>query len=158
MGSDICIILHNIRSVYNVGSIFRTADAAGVDKIILTGYTPTPVLKEKEIAKTALGAEKYLNWEYYHNISYLIKKLQKEGFNIIALEQSKESIPYYKFRPKFPLALICGNEIKGLNIKILNKSQAIVDIPMFGKKESLNVSVAVGIVIYYLKLKFLNLI
>ena len=151
MNIKISAILHNIRSTYNVGAIFRTADAVGIDKLYLTGYTPTPD-KNKKIEKTALGAEKYVAWEYYRNISYLLKKLKKEGFQIVALEQSSQSIPYYKFKPKFPLVLIVGNEVRGLTKKILSRADYIIEIPMFGKKESLNVAVAFGIVAYYLKI------
>ncbi|GBD34799.1 tRNA (guanosine(18)-2'-O)-methyltransferase [bacterium HR35] len=151
-----CAILHNIRSAYNVGAIFRTADAVQIDKLYLTGYTPNPA-KDKKIEKTALGAEKYVAWEAYKNISYLLKKLKKERFRIVALEQSPRSIPYYKFKPKFPLVLIVGNEVRGLNKRILAKVDAILEIPMFGKKESLNVAVAFGIVAYELKLKRLNI-
>ncbi|GIW65489.1 MAG: rRNA methyltransferase [Candidatus Parcubacteria bacterium] len=150
MNNNFFAILHNIRSTYNVGAIFRTADAVGIDKLYLTGYTPTPA-KDKKIEKTALGAEKYVTWEYYQNISYLLKKLKKESFQIVALEQNEKSIPYYQFKPKFPLVLIVGNEVKGLNKKILNYADYIIEIPMFGKKESLNVAVAFGIVVYYLK-------
>ncbi len=150
-------ILHNIRSSYNVGAIFRTADAVGIEKIYLTGYTPNPA-KDKKIEKTALGAEKYVSWETYKNISYLIRKLKKARFKIIALEQSEKSIPYYKFKPKFNIALILGNEVRGLNKKILEKCDYILEIPMFGKKESLNVAVAFGIVAYDLKLKIEKMI
>jgi 23S rRNA (guanosine2251-2'-O)-methyltransferase len=149
------VILHNIRSAYNVGSIFRTADAVGVEKIYLTGYTPNPS-KDKKIEKTALGAEKYVSWKSYRNLNYLLKKLKKEKFKIVALEQSEKSIPYYKFKPQFDLVLILGNEVRGLNKKILEKCDYILEIPMFGKKESLNVAVSFGIVAYYLRLKIEN--
>jgi len=157
MNEKFSAILHNIRSAYNVGSIFRTADAAGIDKLYLTGYTPNPA-ENKKIEKTALGAEKYVAWQYYRNITYLLKKLKKERFQIVALEQSEKSIPYYQFQPKFPLVLIVGNEVRGLNKRILNYADYIIEIPMFGKKESLNVAVAFGIVVYELKLKkiFIN--
>lgn len=149
------VILHNIRSAYNVGSIFRTADAVGIEKIYLTGYTPNPD-KDKKIEKTALGAENYVLWQSYKNINYLLKKLKKGKFKIVALEQSKKSIPYYKFKPQFDIVLILGNEVRGLNRKTLEKCDFILEIPMFGKKESLNVAVAFGIVAYDLKLKIEN--
>lgn len=148
---EIFAILHNIRSAHNVGAIFRTSDAVGIKKIYLTGYTPTPKTNPKEIAKTALGAENYVDWEHYKNISYLLKKLKKKKLKIVAVEQSKRSIPYYKFKPKFPVVLIFGNEVRGLNKKILEKADHILEIPMLGKKESLNVSVAFGIIVYHLK-------
>lgn len=149
---EIYVILHNIRSSFNVGSIFRTADAVCVKKIFLTGYTPRPD-KNKKIEKTALGAEKYVEWEYYRNISYLLNKLKKEKIYLVAVEQSEKSIPYYKFKPKFPLALILGNEVRGLSKNILKKVDVILEIPMFGKKESLNASVAFGIVAYSIVFK-----
>ena len=152
MKFTIRVILHNIRSAYNVGTIFRTADAVGIEKIYLTGYTPNPA-KDKKIEKTALGAEKYVSWESYKNLNYLLKKLKKEGFKIVALEQNEKSIPYYKFRPRFDIVLILGNEVRGLNKKILEKCDYILEIPMFGRKESLNVAVAFGIIAYYLKVE-----
>lgn len=146
-------ILHNIRSAHNVGSIFRTADAAGIEKLYLTGYTPTPKTNPKEIHKTALGAENFVQWEKYKNINYLFKKLKKEKIKIVAVEQYKRSIPYYKFKPETDLVLIFGNEVRGLNKKILEKADYILEIPMLGKKESLNVAVAFGIVVYNIKFK-----
>jgi len=151
---DIYLILHNIRSLYNVGSIFRTGDASGVEKIYLTGYTPAPIDRfgkiRPQITKTALGAEKFVKWEHYKNISTLIKKLKKEKFNLIAVEQSLKSINYKKLKPRFPIVLIFGNEVRGLSKEILKKCDKIIEIPMQGKKESLNVSVAAGIVLFSL--------
>ncbi|BCX15729.1 MAG: RNA methyltransferase [Candidatus Parcubacteria bacterium] len=149
----IYIILHNIRSSYNVGAIFRTADAAQVDKIYLTGYTPTPKTNPKQIHKSALGAENFVQWEKHKNINYLLKKLKKEKFKIVAVEQSEKSIPYYKFKPKNDLVLIFGNEVRGLNKKILEKADYILEIPMLGKKESLNVAISCGIIVYYLRFR-----
>lgn len=152
------LILHNIRSAYNVGSIFRTADGVGAFKVYLTGYTPAPYggkkilmhQAEKMIAKTALGAEKHILWEKTKDIGKLIQKLKKEGVRIVAVEQSKSSVDYKKFRPKFPLALVLGNEVRGIDKKILKQCDAAIEIPMRGKKESLNVAVAAGIVMYEL--------
>ncbi|MFC1595073.1 TrmH family RNA methyltransferase [Patescibacteria group bacterium] len=145
-------IVHNVRSLHNVGSIFRTADAAGVKKIYLTGYTPKPVdvfgNYRKEISKTALGAEKYIPWEYNKNISSLITKLKKGNIFIVALEQSKRAVAYNKLKKRRPLALIVGNEVRGLSRSVLKKSDAIISIPMRGKKESLNVAVAFGIAMF----------
>ncbi|MFA5838735.1 MAG: TrmH family RNA methyltransferase [Candidatus Paceibacterota bacterium] len=156
----VCLILHNIRSTHNVGSIFRTADAVGVSKIFLTGYTPAPVdrfgREVKEISKTALGAEKNIEWEKVKNIDTLIKKLKKEKVLIIGVEQSKKSIDYKKVSTKDGPALgwkgnsvfIFGNEVNGLPKSILNKCDIIAEIPMKGKKESLNVSVSAGVVLF----------
>jgi tRNA G18 (ribose-2'-O)-methylase SpoU len=154
---EIYLILHNVRSLHNVGSIFRTADGAGVRKIFLTGYTPAPVdifnKTRKEIAKTALGAEKTVEWEKYKDISAVISNVRSSTSNIdvVAVEQDKKAINYKKFKPKYPLALIFGNEVRGLSKQILKKCDAILEIPMAGKKESLNVSVACGVVLFNLK-------
>jgi 23S rRNA (guanosine2251-2'-O)-methyltransferase len=146
MTKEIHLILHNIRSAYNVGSIFRTADAAGVSKIYLTGYTPSP--ETDKVRKTSLGAEKTIPWKKTGQIAPLIKSLIKDGTEIIALEQSDKSIDYRNFKPKFPLALIVGNEVNGLSKAVLKNVNQTIDIPMYGKKESLNVAVATGIAVY----------
>ena len=149
---QIYLILHNIRSIQNVGAIFRTADAAGMSKIFLTGYTPAPIDRfgraRGDFAKTALGAQNTMAWESINSINFLIKKLKKEKIKIIAIEQSKNAIDYKKIKIKFPSAFIFGNEVRGLSKSILNKSDKIAYIKMFGGKESLNVSVATGIFIF----------
>jgi len=149
---EVILILHNIRSAYNVGSIFRTADAAGVSKIYLSGYTPAPInnfkKENKMIIKTALGAEKSIPWNKISNIGDLIKNLNKEKIEIVALEQSKKSINYKKFKRKNKIAIILGNEVNGISKAILDKCDKIIDIPMKGKKESLNVSVAAGVALF----------
>ncbi len=146
------LILHNVRSEYNVGSIFRTADGVGVSKIFLAGYTPAPIDKfgrpVKEISKTALGAEKTIPWEQEKNISKLLKNLKKQKFQIIAIEQAKNSVDYKKIKPKFPVAFILGNEVKGISKSVLNLCDVIAEIPMKGKKESLNVSVSAGVALF----------
>ena len=150
------LVLHNIRSVHNVGSIFRTADAAGVEKIILSGYTPTPLdrfdLPRKDFAKVSLGAEKTISWEHVKTISGAIKQLKKEGYFVIAVEQAKNSTSLFDFQaPKNKkLALVLGNEVRGISKQSLKSMNAIVEIPMRGKKESLNVSVAAGIAMFVL--------
>jgi tRNA G18 (ribose-2'-O)-methylase SpoU len=149
-------ILHNIRSCYNVGAIFRTCDAVAIEKIYLTGYTPTPEREPEKIKKTALGAEKTVKWEYERNVGRLIEKLKKEGIKIVALETEKLALPYFKFKPKFPLAILVGNEKRGIDKRTLNKADFVVKIPMFGKKESLNVAVAFSVFAYYLRIKSLN--
>jgi len=172
---EIILILYNIRSLYNVGSIFRTADAAGVSKIYLSGFTPAPVDKfnkiRQKLAKVSLGAEKYVAWDdsvrLPQKVVKLIKSLKKDGYKIFAIEQSKKSIPYYKIKKnkKQKIVLILGNELKGLPVSILKQVDKILEIPMKGfvvkqknhpvyqgkGKESLNVSVAFAIVIFHLK-------
>ncbi|NQV00815.1 MAG: TrmH family RNA methyltransferase [Parcubacteria group bacterium] len=141
------VICDNIRSLENIGSIFRTSDALGVDKIFLCGICGKP--PHPKISKTALGAEKNIPWEYHWQIWRVIEKLKKEKVLIVALEQTKKSLLYTKFKPKFPLALVIGNEIKGVSSCVLKKADKIVHLPMLGKKESLNVSVSFGIAGYY---------
>ena len=146
------VLLHNIRSAHNVGSIFRTADAAGVSKVFLSGYTPCPVDRfdrvQKEIAKTALGAEKFLEWEYKKSPVPIIALLKKEGWHVVSVEQHAKSTDYRKFKLKKPTLFILGNEVSGVPKALLDKSDAVLEIPMRGKKESLNVSVAAGIVLF----------
>ncbi len=146
---DFVLVLPDIRSAVNVGSIFRTADAVGISKIYLTGYTPRPNDKfgrvQKDIAKSALGAETWIPWDYKKSLSLLIKQLKKDGYTIIAIEQDKKSIDYRKIKIKNKTAFILGPEVEGLNKKILDKCDQIAEIPMRGRKESLNVSVACGI-------------
>jgi 23S rRNA (guanosine2251-2'-O)-methyltransferase len=146
MKPEFFVICDNIRSLENIGSIFRTADALGVSKIFLCGICGTP--PNPKIAKTALGAEKTIPFEYCKQTGRLIDRLKKEGVQIVALEQDKKSIDYRDFKLKFPVALILGNEVKGVSKKILEKSDKIIVLPMLGKKESLNVSVAFGVAGY----------
>jgi tRNA G18 (ribose-2'-O)-methylase SpoU len=134
MNKDFFVIAHNIRSLYNVGSIFRTADAFGATKIYLTGYTGAPQnpVQQKRIAKSALGAEKWMPWEYKKSAARLIKDLKLKKVNIIALENNVKALSLSKFKPK-PILKLCDKTL---------------EIPMLGKKESLNVSVAFGIAAY----------
>ncbi|MBI2482468.1 MAG: TrmH family RNA methyltransferase [Candidatus Vogelbacteria bacterium] len=151
---SLSLILHNVRSAHNVGAIFRTADAAGVAKIYLTGYTPAPLDRfkrpVKEIAKTALGAEMTVPWEQVKDITELIARFKKEGIVVWALEQSKEAINYNQIKLIKSTALIVGNEVEGVKEDILNLCDQIIAIPMKGQKESLNVSVATGVVVFKL--------
>ena len=149
-------ILHNIRSLYNVGSIFRTADAAGIEKLYLCGITPTPLDKfgklRPQLGKVSLGAEKSVAWEQFKSTTTLIKKLKKDGYKIFAIEQNKKSILYYEaaFPRESAVALVLGHEVKGLPSSILKLADKILEIPMCGKKESLNVSVVFGIIVFHL--------
>jgi tRNA G18 (ribose-2'-O)-methylase SpoU len=146
------LIMHNIRSVGNVGAMFRTADAAGVNKIYLTGYTPAPLDRfgriRKDLAKSALGAENYIPWEQKKKIFSLLSNLKKEKYLIIAIEQDKNSINYKKVKLKDKNVFIIGGEVTGIPKNILEKSDVIAAIQMHGKKESLNVSVALGIALF----------
>ena len=149
---NLVVILDNIRSTYNVGAIFRTADAIGVKKIYLCGITPTPS-KNIKIKKVALGAEDYVSWEKVSQTWRLLNRLKKEGYFLIALEQNKKAKNIFKTKKinKQKLALILGTEVKGLSSKILKYIDLILEIPMYGQKESLNVSVAFGIAVYTLR-------
>lgn len=146
------VIAHNMRSLLNVGSVFRTSDAFGVAKIYLTGYTGTPgnIFHRARMAKASLGAESWVPWEYYRSPVKLIKRLRSEGVKIIALENRRRAKNIAKFKPKFPLALVLGEEVRGVSPAILKLCDSIIQIPMLGKKESLNVAVAFGIAAYSL--------
>lgn len=148
------LILPDIRSAINVGAIFRTADAVGIDKIYLSGFTPRPTDKfgriQKDIAKSALGAETWVPWEYQKNLSNIISKLKKNGYKIIAIEQDGRAMDYRKVKVPSKVAIIVGPEVTGLPKKVLDKCDIIAEIPMHGKKESLNVSVATGIALFRL--------
>ena len=148
----IAVLLHNIRSTHNVGSIFRTSDAAGVEKIYLSGYTPAPTDRfgriQKDIAKTALGAENMLPWEYSASPSAIIAKLKKEKWAIAGVEQDKRAVDYRTYTLKKPTLLIFGNEVRGIPPALRAQCDTLVEIPMHGKKESLNVSVAAGIILF----------
>jgi 23S rRNA (guanosine2251-2'-O)-methyltransferase len=146
------VVLPNIRSAHNVGAMLRTADGAGVDKVYITGYSPTP--EHPKVAKVSLGAEHFVPWEYCRQTLRLIKKLKSAGYQIIALEQTKKSVSIYEYQPRFPLALILGNEKTGVTKNILDLCDFVIDIPMRGQKNSLNVSVAGGIALYSLTSHF----
>jgi len=149
---DSILILPDIRSAINVGAIFRTADAVGISKIILAGCTPRPTdtfgRVQKDIAKSALGAETWIPWVYNKSLLPVLSKLKKDGYFIVAIEQDKKSVDYRSFKKTNKIAFILGPEVDGLNKKILDKCDQIVEIPMYGKKESLNVSVACGVVLF----------
>ena len=146
------LILNDIRSVENVGAMFRTADAAGIDKIYLTGYTPCPLdrfgRKRGDLAKSALGAEEFVKWEQKKNVLPLLAKLKKEKYLIIGIEQDKKAIDYKKVKLQSKNVFIVGAEVTGIPKNILKKCDVIAEIPMRGKKESSNVSVATGIALF----------
>lgn len=148
MAKEIQVICDNIRSLYNVGSIFRTSDALGVSKVWLCGITGTP--EQSGLRKVALGAEDSVGWETAKSAWRVAEKLRKQGFKIVALELTKGSKNIKLFKPDYPLALIVGNEVSGVSPALLKRCDAVVHIPMKGIKESLNVSVAFGIAAYEL--------
>lgn len=146
------VILHNIRSAHNVGSVFRTADGAGVARIYLTGYTPRPVDRfgraQPEIQKTSLGAGEYVTWEAADDIAAVIDALKTEGFAIVAVEQNARAVSLHDFKKPPKAAYIFGNETEGIEPAVLDLADTIVEIPMQGRKESLNVAVAAGIALF----------
>lgn len=158
---EITLILHNIRSTYNVGSIFRTAEGFGIKEIVISGYTPYPKLAidsrlphiyEKltdQIHKTALGAEQIVPFRYIEDLTSWINQSK---LPLVALEQAPDSIPLPEFKPPTKLALLLGEEVRGIAPELLSKCSSIIEIPMFGQKESFNVSVAAGIALYDLML------
>jgi len=151
---EMTLVLHNIRSAHNVGAMLRTADGAGVKKVYLCGYTPVPTdrfgRKRKDIAKVALGAEESIAWEYVADARVLLTQLKENDVQVMAVEQSGRSVPYTEFAVKKPIALVLGPEVEGIEEEVLGLCDTIIEIPMYGKKESLNVSVAAGVVLYEL--------
>ncbi|MGC8880826.1 MAG: TrmH family RNA methyltransferase [Minisyncoccia bacterium] len=149
---EIVVVLDNIRSTYNVGAIFRTADAAGVKKIYLAGITPVPEKNDK-IKKVALGAENFVLWEKASQTFRVLEKLKKAGYFLIALEQDPKAKNIFDLKKlsKEKIVLVLGQEVKGIAENIKKRTDLILEIPMYGKKESLNVSVAFGIAVYYLR-------
>lgn len=147
-------VLDNVRSVYNVGSIFRTANAVGIEKIYLCGITPTPLdakgRRRSDFAKVALGAEDSVAWEYAPSALECVQKLKAEGFFTIAIEQSETSVDYKQIsiEGKEHIAFIIGAEVEGISQEVLAASDVIAEIPMLGTKESLNVTIAFGVAIY----------
>lgn len=150
--TEVALILHDIRSVHNVGAIFRTANAAGVSTIYLTGYTPGPYdrfkRKRNDFAKTALGAEKTLQWKHYENGESLLSTLGEEGFLRIALEQSEEAKAHTDISCTEKVAFVLGNEVEGVPGSLMKACDHIAEITQYGSKESLNVSVAAGVMLF----------
>lgn len=159
---EIILILHNIRSTHNVGSIFRTAEGFGVTKIVLSGYTPYPMIKQdprlphiarkldQQISKTALGAEKLVAFEYSNDIVVTLADLERQKIRLCALEQAKDSINIRNYKAPKKLALILGEEVSGISQNLIDICEDIIEIPMKGQKESFNVSVAAGIALFCL--------
>lgn len=160
---SLTLIVPNIRSAQNVGSIFRTADATGVERIITAGYTPHPAYpgdprpphvaaaNTKAIAKTALGAETSVPHSHYESVVEALDHLRHNHYHIAALEQAEGSQNIYNYQPPARLAIILGNEVDGVSPDLLDVSDTILELPMLGRKESLNVSVAAGIAMYQLR-------
>tara|TARA_Y100001970_G_C13807380_1_gene638196 strand:+ start:117 stop:662 length:546 start_codon:yes stop_codon:yes gene_type:complete len=148
----ISILVEDVRSVYNVGSIFRTADSFGAHKIFLTGITACP--PREDLHKTALGSENSVDWEYHKDSIALAKKIKKEGINLTLIEQTKKSKNIFDVNIEFPVCFIVGNEVEGVSEDLAKLVDTHLEIPMNGIKQSLNVSVATGIVGYELCRKY----
>ena len=146
--TPIVVVLDNIRSCNNIGSVFRTSDALLIEKIYLCGITATP--PNNEIRKTALDAEKSMNWEYFEHTEEAVKKLKDEGYKVYAIEQVENSISLPDFKPEKneKVALVFGNEVKGVKQSVVNLCHGSIEIPQYGTKHSFNISVSAGIVLW----------
>jgi len=148
------LVLHNIRAAQNVGAMFRTSEAIGIDKIILSGYSATPLDRfgriEKKIAKSALGAENNVEWEQVEDIYKTLQELKEKGFHIASIEQAPDSIDYKSYEPTDKQIIVMGNEVGGVEKQLLDLSDSVLELPMKGAKESLNVATCCGIVLYRL--------
>ncbi len=148
------VVLDNIRSLNNVGAIFRTADGVGVEKLWLCGITGFP--PQKGLLKTALGAEDHVSWEYSKDVVSVVKDLKAQGYTIVALEQMEGSVEVQNYVPQGKMCLIVGNEIDGINPALIELCDEAIEIHMSGIKNSLNVGTAFGIVAYFLKTPLQN--
>lgn len=146
--TPIIIILDNIRSLNNIGSVFRTSDAFLIEKIYLCGITATP--PHKDIHKTALGSTDTVDWEYAKNTLDVVKKLKTDGIKICAIEQAEQAtmLDNFKVEPNTTYALVFGNEVKGVAQNVVSASDVVIEIPQFGTKHSLNISVSCGVVVW----------
>ncbi|TQD39781.1 RNA methyltransferase [Haloflavibacter putidus] len=154
--TPLILVLDNIRSLNNIGSVFRTADAFLIKKIYLCGITATP--PHKDIRKTALGATESVAWEYVENTIDLVEKLQKDGIQILAIEQAENAVMLDKFTPEKDqtYAVVFGNEVKGVSQKVVSKANNVIEIPQYGSKHSLNISVSAGVVVWDLFAKIVK--
>lgn len=145
---DLKVWVHNIRSLHNVGAVFRSADAFGISEILLSGFTPSP--PRSEITKTAIGAEEYVDWRHQEEPESIVEYLKTHNYCIAALEQTTESTPLPEYVPSTsqPLCLLFGNEVTGIERKLLEIADDFIEIPQYGHKHSLNISVTVGVVLY----------
>ena len=141
------LVVHNVRSIHNVGSIFRTSDAARIEHVHLTGFTGTP--EHKDLHKTALGAQDSMSWSKHEEAAPLLNDLREEGYTIAVLEQTDASIPTTEVSPEaFPVCLVIGNEVRGIEDELVEAAELGLEIPQYGTKISMNVSVAYGIAVY----------
>jgi tRNA G18 (ribose-2'-O)-methylase SpoU len=151
----VAVLLDNVRSMYNVGAFFRAADGVGLEKLCLCGITAHP--PKKAISKTALGAEQVVPWEHDWDAVRLAEGLRRKGFEIAAIETSLHTVDLFEWQPKFPVCVAFGHEVEGLRPELLDVADTQVRIPMLGKKTSLNVATAAGVVLYELLRKYRTL-
>ena len=163
MDREIVLIAHNLRSCHNIGSLLRTADGLAVTKVWLTGYTPYPLSRsdprmphiankiDTQIRKTALGAEKSIKWEHADSIEAVVELLKTEGFTIAALEQHDTSVPLHNYKAPQKIAIILGREVEGMEMEVIELTDICLEIPMLGKKESLNVVQAAAMAMYHMR-------
>jgi len=146
--TPLVLILDNVRSMHNVGSVFRTADAFLIQGIVLCGFTPKP--PHRDIHKTALGATETVEWQYFESTVDAVEALKKDGYRVMAIEQAENSISLDKFTPpaEKPLALVFGNEVDGVDASVMKIVDGCIEIPQLGMKHSLNISVSTGIVVW----------
>jgi tRNA G18 (ribose-2'-O)-methylase SpoU len=143
---SIRILLDNVRSAHNIGSVFRSADAFAIEQIFLCGITATP--PNREIHKSALGATETVQWKYFEQTSDAIKACKEDGYTIVLIEQTTNGIELPDFTPNGPIALVFGNEVEGISDDVIGMADSAVEIPQFGTKHSFNISVCAGIVMY----------
>lgn len=158
---QIVVIAHDIRSTHNIGSLLRTCEGFGVQHVYITGHSPYPSLASdtrlphihqkltRQIQKTALGAEQTQKWSHHEDIDHLLTELTKSGFTIVGLEQDKSAIPLQEFEPAQKIALLLGREVEGIDAKLLQQCDHIIEISMFGQKESFNVVQAAAVALYH---------
>lgn len=151
----VSVLLDNVRSLYNVGSFFRTADAAGVEHLYLSGITGRP--PRKEISKTALGADEHVPWTGLDDPAVLLDELHGRGYELAAIETSARAVDLFDWRPRFPVCVLFGHEVEGLPAPLIERCDTLVRIPMLGLKHSLNVATAGGVVLYDLLRKYRDL-
>jgi tRNA G18 (ribose-2'-O)-methylase SpoU len=148
----VTVVAENFRSLYNVGALFRTADGAGIERLILAGITGKP--PDRAISKTALGAEERVAWEYSPTAVEALDRLRAQGYEIAAIETDLHAVDLFDWRPRFPVCVILGNELDGVSPAALERCDVRVEIPMLGLKHSLNVATAAGVVLYELLRKY----
>lgn len=149
----IVVLLDNVRSLYNTGSILRTADASGVERVVLCGITPRPdqgSRQRRAIAKTALGAEESVRWEYQPDAHSALRTLTAEGYHTVAVETSADAVTLFEWTPQWPVCLVFGHEVDGISSTLTAHVDTVIRIPMLGEKRSLNVATAAGVVLYEL--------